>query len=285
MRPLTEPETAALAQQFAARLETALDLTCESTIVPTALYLARQYLGKSQLPGSVIDLIKLSANRAVANSENELTADGLLTTLSQVTGLPKSILDDKERINLNAIRNFFAARIMGQEEAVGAIVDRIAMLKAGLTDAARPIAVFLFAGPTGTGKTELAKTLAAYLFGSAERMIRLDMSEFQTAESTRKILGEAEGADDSDSLVQRVRRQPFSVILLDEFEKAHANAWDLFLQVFDDGRLSDAMGRVADFRHCIICLTSNLGSTAHQSAGIGFAPSQMGFRPIRSLPP
>ncbi len=182
MRPLTEPETATLAQMFAARVQKELGLTCESNTVPTALYLARQYLGASQLPGSVIDLIKLSANRAVANSEPALTPDGLLTTLSQTTGLPKAILDEKERIDLDAIRSFFTERIIGQEEAVGAIVDRIAMLKAGLTDTARPIAVFLFAGPTGTGKTELAKTLAAYLFGSAERMIRLDMSEFQTAE-------------------------------------------------------------------------------------------------------
>ena len=120
--------------------------------------------------------------------------------------------------------------------------------------------MFLFAGPTGTGKTELAKTLAEFLFGSPDRLIRLDMSEFQTVESTRKILGENDQQINSQALTHRVRKQPFSVVLLDEFEKAHPNAWDLFLQVFDDGRLTDATGQTVDFRHCIIVLTSNVGS-------------------------
>jgi ATP-dependent Clp protease ATP-binding subunit ClpC len=165
---------------------------------------------------------------------------------------------------------------MGQNEAVGAVVDRIAMLKAALIDPRRPIAVFLFAGPTGTGKTELAKTLAQFLFGSAERMARLDMSELQTADATSKILG-SRGQTMADSLVERIRKQPFSVILLDEFEKAHPNVWDLFLQIFDDGRLSDANGAVVDFRHSFIILTSNLGATSHRSVGMGFAPEASSY--------
>ena len=170
------------------------------------------------------------------------------------------------------MRSYFSARVIGQDEAVDAIVDRIAMLKAGLNDPGKPIGVFLFAGPTGTGKTELAKTLAEFLFGSQDRMIRLDMSEFQTPESTAKILGSGDTANPTDSLITLVRKQPFSVVLLDEFEKAHANVWDLFLQVFDDGRLTDQLGQVADFRHCIIILTSNLGATGHRSSGLGFSP-------------
>jgi ATP-dependent Clp protease ATP-binding subunit ClpC len=156
---------------------------------------------------------------------------------------------------------------------VTAVVERIAMLKAGLNDPGKPIGVFLFAGPTGTGKTELAKTVADFLFGSVDRMVRLDMSEFQTPETTHKILG----GDDTDSLVNRVRKQPFSVVLLDEFEKAHAAIWDLFLQVFDDGRLTDTMGHVADFRHCMIILTTNLGATSHRTSGLGFAPGGDAF--------
>jgi ATP-dependent Clp protease ATP-binding subunit ClpC len=176
------------------------------------------------------------------------------------------VLDDDQRLDLEAVKAEFSARVIGQDEAVNAVVDRIAMLKAGLVDPKRPIAVFLFAGPTGTGKTELAKTLAAYLFGSSDRMTRLDMSELQTADSTVKILG----AGEADSLADKVRKQPFSVVLLDEFEKAHPNVWDLFLQVFDDGRLTDANGRLVDFRHTIIVLTTNLGATEHQSAVMGF---------------
>ncbi len=144
------------------------------------------------------------------------------------------------------------------------------MLKAGLTDLDRPIGVFLFAGSTGTGKTELAKALASFLFGSPDRMARLDMSEFQTADANSKIVGQR-GETGSDSIVDRIRKQPFSVVLLDEFEKAHANTWDLFLQVFDDGRLTDANGIEADFRHCLIILTSNLGAATPAGAGLGFA--------------
>ncbi len=159
--------------------------------------------------------------------------------------------------------------MIGQDEAVEAMVGRIAMLKAGLNDPNKPIGVFLFAGPTGTGKTELAKAITEFLFGSVERMIRLDMSEFQTHESIGKILS---ASADADSLINRVRKQPFSVLLLDEFEKSHPMIWDLFLQAFDEGRLTDAVGQVADLRHCLIILTSNLGATAHRSLGLGFAP-------------
>jgi len=183
-----------------------------------------------------------------------------------------SILDASEQLDLKPVRNFFAARVIGQDEAVEAVVGRIAMLKAGLNDPNKPIGVFLFAGPTGTGKTELAKAVSEFLFGSVDRMIRLDMSEFQTHDSIGKILGQASAFADADSLINRVRKQPFSVLLLDEFEKSHPMIWDLFLQAFDEGRLTDAMGQVADLRHCLIILTSNLGATAHRSLGLGFAP-------------
>ena len=154
-----------------------------------AISSARQYLSASNFPGSVIDLIKLTANRVLKGGGGEVGAHEVIVTLSQLTGLPVSILDNKERVDLASIREYFASRVIGQDEAVAAIVDRIAMLKAGLNDPGKPIGVFLFAGSTGTGKTELAKTVAEYLFGSVDRMIRLDMSEFQTAETTHKILG------------------------------------------------------------------------------------------------
>jgi ATP-dependent Clp protease ATP-binding subunit ClpC len=201
----------------------------------------------------------------------------VVVTLAQLTGLPVSILDNSERVDLAAIRASFTSRVIGQDEAVTAVVERIAMLKAGLNDPGKPIGVFLFAGSTGTGKTELAKAVADYLFGSVDRMIRLDMSEYQTAETVNKILGDAGAGDEGETLIGRVRKQPFSVVLLDEFEKAHPSIWDLFLQVFDDGRLTDSAGAVADFRHCMIILTTNLGATSHRSAGLGFAPASDAF--------
>jgi ATP-dependent Clp protease ATP-binding subunit ClpC len=270
LRPLTDAETARLVDDVAARINQHLAVRVEPEALETATYLARHYLSSGQMPGAVLDLVKLSVQRAVAQDATRVTRPDVLATMAQLTGMPQQVLDDRERVDLGVLRRFFNTRVIGQDEAVDAVVDRVAMLKAGLTDSTKPVAVFLFAGPTGTGKTELAKTLAEFLFGSADRLIRLDMSEFQSIESMRKIVGDPDRPDESNALTDRVRKQPFSVVLLDEFEKAHAHAWDLFLQVFDDGRLTDAKGHTVDFRHCIMILTSNLGSTIRHETGSGF---------------
>ncbi|HVJ55720.1 MAG TPA: AAA family ATPase [Aliidongia sp.] len=271
LQPMDEAETSALAMEIGSRLTEQSGLGVPEQAIAAAMDLAQHYLGTGHLPGAVLELLKRAANRSIAAGETTLTAESVVATLSQISGLPSVILDTSQRVDLAQVRDFFSRRVIGQDEAVKAMVDRIAMLKAGLTDPGRPIGVFLFAGPTGTGKTELAKTLADFLFGSAERMARLDMSEFQTIDATSKILGHR-GDSGVESLIDRIRKQPFSVILLDEFEKAHPNCWDLFLQIFDDGRLTDANGKEADFRHCIIILTSNLGATAHRGGGLGFRP-------------
>jgi ATP-dependent Clp protease ATP-binding subunit ClpC len=276
LEPQSAANTSMLARAVVSRLSADLQMTIDPGCAAVALASARQYLSAASFPGSALLLIRLTAARADKRGAKLAPAD-VLKTLSQLTGLPVSILDNNERLDLAAIRQFFASRVIGQDEAVGSVIERIAMLKAGLSDPGRPIGVFLFAGPTGTGKTELAKTTAEYLFGSVERLLRLDMSEFQTAESMAKILGDGSPNGETDSLISRVRKQPFSVILLDEFEKSHPRIWDLFLQVFDDGRLTDALGQVADFRHCLIILTTNLGATSHQSAGLGFAPAPDAF--------
>ncbi|MDX2204010.1 MAG: AAA family ATPase [Hyphomicrobiaceae bacterium] len=269
MDPMEPEEATALAHALAAKL--AGELTIDTAAIDVALSSARQYLSTSSMPGAVLDLIKLTIGRMAKSTTRHISPHDVIVTLAQQTGLPASILDNQERLDIGAMRAHFSARVIGQEEAVGAVVERITMLKAGLNDLTKPIGVLMFAGSTGTGKTELAKTLADFLFGSTDRMIRLDMSEFQTPESTAKILGVGDRHGDVDSLITRVRKQPFSVVLLDEFEKAHPNVWDLFLQVFDDGRLSDATGQEADFRHCIIILTTNLGATSHRTSGLGFA--------------
>jgi ATP-dependent Clp protease ATP-binding subunit ClpC len=275
--PLSKEETLAIANTLAERVATESSLKIDPACAGTAVSAARQYLSGTSLPGSVLDLMKSAMSRALKDNARLVTPASIIMSLSQATGVPAAILDSKERADLASIRKYFEARVMGQDEAVSTIVDRIAMLKAGLNDPGKPIGVFLFAGPTGTGKTELAKTLAEFLFGSPERLIRLDMSEYQAHDSTWKILGTADPTTQTESLIGRVRKQPFSVVLLDEFEKAHANVWDLFLQVFDDARLTDAAGQEADFRHCIIILTTNLGAIAHRSADLGFRPSAAGF--------
>lgn len=227
-------------------------------------FISRQYLSYQENPGRLLDFLKYTKDR-FKNDPAPLTIDAFYAALSAQTGLPIRILNDQEKLDLDGLRAYFNSRVVGQEEAVNVLVERIAMIKAGLTDPSKPFGVFLFVGPTGTGKTEITKLLAEYLFSSAERMIRLDMSEFQSADSYGKIFGSYDALDNSVALVNEIRKTPFSVILLDEFEKAHPRIWDLFLQVFDDGRLSDSKGTTVDFRKSIIIMTSNIGAAVPAS--------------------
>ena len=286
--PLSDDETLELGRRWAERgAAVESDAVGASVSSPRAtertlreaLQLAKQYLDEKAAPGNLLLLLEATDRRlrAEENKADEIKLDDLLVTLSQLTGLPVQILDEREGLDLSELRAFFERRVLGQPEAVDCLVERVAMIKAGLTDPTRPQGVFLFVGPTGTGKTEIAKTLADFLFGSPERMIRLDMSELQTWESQARILGESDETSDSAALVNQIRKQPFSVVLLDEFEKAHPSVWDLFLQVFDDGRLTDRRGNTADFRHSVIIMTSNLGATLPHGASVGFSQEQAQF--------
>ncbi|MEH6421228.1 AAA family ATPase [Pseudomonas sp. CGJS7] len=251
----------------------------DARVLAEATHMAAQYFPEQQEPGRLLRLLgeALQAACTQAPPRLPLDAERLLATIAQRSGLPLDVIDDRQSLDLERLRAFFRQRVIGQDEAVDALLDRIALLKAGLTDNGRPIGVFLFAGPTGTGKTELAKALGELLFGSDERLLRLDMSEFQSEDSAWRLTADEGGSGGVRSLTSRIREQPFSVVLLDEFEKAHPKVWDLFLQVFDDARLSDRSGHTADFRHSIIILTSNVGSTISRSAGPGFTSVRGGY--------
>ena len=238
------------------------------------LKLARQYSLGHAMPGLLLDFLKECFQRECDQTKGtsvSIDRPALLRALASRTGMPMEIIDDDLTLDLKALQGKFDQSVLGQPEAVTALIERIAMIKAGLTDPSRPLGVFLFAGPTGTGKTEIAKTLAKFLFGSEQRMIRLDMSEFQDPSSLTRLIG---SPDEGSSLASRIRQQPFSLVLLDEFEKASQNVWDLFLQVFDDGRLTDSRGNTADLRNTIIILTSNLGARDAQAVSMGFNQSQ-----------
>ena len=241
--------------------------------------LAQHYLAGAAAPGRLLRLLKATRARAEREGRGRFDTHDVLETLSETTGLPLHVVDPNTPLDLDEVRRAFESRVLAQAEAVDCLVERIALIKAGFSDPTRPLGVFLFVGPTGTGKTELAKTLAAFLFGSGERLVRLDMSEYRTWDSIDRLLGDTTREGEASKLISSVRAQPFSVVLLDEFEKAHPSVWDLFLQVFDDGRLTDRNGRTADFRQCVVILTSNLGAAIDRGTRLGFgSEAQPRFR-------
>jgi ATP-dependent Clp protease ATP-binding subunit ClpB len=180
------------------------------------------------------------------------------------TGIPVDRLTQGETEKLLGLEKQLAKRLVGQEDAVRAVSDAVRRSRAGISDPNRPTGSFLFLGPTGVGKTELAKALGDYLFDDEKALIRIDMSEYAEKFSVSRLIGAPPGYvgyEQGGQLTEAVRRRPYSVVLLDEVEKAHPEVFDLLLQVFDDGRLTDGQGRTVDFRNTIFILTSNLGST------------------------
>lgn len=273
--PSDKDFTLSLATDWIKKRDEQLWRNFEKNDLQEAFYLSSQYLTHQQNPGALMDFLRKSEKLFAAKQgvSRGIQLTDFIDALSNMTGMPRNILDDGERLDLDTLKSHFSTKVIGQKEAVETMVERIAMIKAGLTDPSKPAGVFLFVGPTGTGKTEIAKSMAEYLFGSEDKLIRLDMSEYQTSDALFKILGDSSDTSESMALVNTIREKPFSIILLDEFEKAHSQIWDLFLQVFDDGRLTDQRGAVADFRHSVIILTSNLGASIPTGSRIGFNAS------------
>lgn len=201
---------------------------------------------------------------------NKVTEEEIAEVVSKWTGIPVSKMLEGEKEKLLNMENALHQRLVGQDEAIDTVSNAIRRSRAGLSDPNRPIGSFLFLGPTGVGKTELCKALAAFLFDTSEAMIRIDMSEFMEKHSVARLIGAPPGYvgyEEGGYLTEAIRRRPYSVILLDEIEKAHPDVFNILLQVLDDGRLTDGQGRTVDFRNTVIVMTSNLGSHLIQEMG------------------
>ncbi len=203
----------------------------------------------------------------------EVTAEDIASLVGQMTGIPVVRLEETEGEKLLRMEEQLHKRVIGQQQAIAALSDAIRRARAGLKDPSRPIGSFIFLGPTGVGKTELAKALSEYLFDDEDAMIRLDMSEYQERHTVSRLVGSPPGYvgyDEGGGLTEAVRRRPYRVILFDEIEKAHPDVFNALLQILDDGRLTDGHGRTVDFRNTVIVMTSNLGTGLQERATLGF---------------
>ena len=210
----------------------------------------------------------LSANSKRLMKE-EVDAEDIADNIAKATGIPVAKMMQSEREKLLHLEDELHHRVVGQEEAITAVADAIRRSRAGLQDPKKPIGSFIFLGTTGVGKTELAKALAEYLFDDESMMTRIDMSEYQEKHTVSRLVGAPPGYvgyEEGGQLTEAVRRKPYSVVLLDEIEKAHPDVWNILLQVLDDGRLTDNKGRVVNFKNTIIIMTSNIGSHIIQEA-------------------
>ncbi len=207
---------------------------------------------------------KLNTNGSNLLKE-EVTEEDVAKVLSRWTGIPAEKLQKNESAKLLDMENVLKSRVIGQDQAIDKIAAAIQVHRAGLTDPAKPIGSFLFLGPTGVGKTEVAKALADYLFNDEHKLIRIDMSEYMEKHAVSRLIGSPPGYvghEEGGQLTEAVRRNPYSIILFDEIEKAHPEVFNIFLQILDDGRLTDGQGRTINFKNCVIIMTSNIGSDA-----------------------
>lgn len=252
--------------------------------IEAAIKLSSRYIPERFLPDKAIDVIdEAGAALQIQASQKEnvnavIGSEHIAQVVENWTGIPVGQVLENERHNLLNLERDLSKRVIGQEAAIRGVVRSIRRARAGLKDPRRPIASFLFLGSTGVGKTELAKSLAANLFGSEQRMIRLDMSEYMEEHSVARLFGSPPGYaghNDGGQLTEQVRSQPYSILLCDEIEKAHPMVLNTFLQILEDGRLTDGKGRTIDFKNTVIIMTSNVGAADFQRArGIGFVDRQ-----------
>ena len=247
--------------------------------IEACVRLTDRYIPDQFLPDKAIDamdeagsMVRLRAAAGKRKVNAVVTEEDIATVVSKMTGIPVNKIAESEVNRLMKMRERLKGRIIGQDNAIDTVVSAIHRNRAGLKDPGRPIGSFLFFGPTGVGKTELAKCIAEYLFGSEENMVRLDMSEYMEKFTVSRLIGAPPGYvgyEEGGQLSERVRRKPYCVVLLDEIEKAHPDIFNLMLQVLDDGRLTDSEGRTVSFKNTIVIMTSNVGSRDIQEYGKG----------------
>ncbi len=264
------------AAQEALEVQRAHDLGNENgpDVLPGALEaiidVTDRYFPYHPFPGKAVRLhneVKGARSPAYMSDPKPIKARHIYEHFAALTGIPPFLLREDVPFRKESAHSAFAKRLIGQEEAIAAVVETLCVVKSALAAGDKPLATFLFVGPTGVGKTELAKTLARFLFGSEERLVRFDMSEYTGPGAADRLIG---SRNEEGLLTRAVRQRPFSVVLLDEIEKAHPDVFDLLLQVTGEGRLSDAQGRTTYFHNAILILTSNLGA-AHRRAPLGIA--------------
>jgi len=274
---IAEPSTSeaqAILDRTARRIERAQSIGIDAEAVGAALDLTKRFEPYRGLPGKAVRLLEETANAMAATGTERVTRADVVQAFTARTGLPVALLSDEVPIRASEVAEHFQARVLGQAEAVECVTDLVMVLKAALNDVEKPLGTFLFMGPTGLGKTELAKALAEFLFGSRARLVRLDMGEYSTGDAVQRLAGTTWGRQTEGELTRRVQEQPFCVVLLDEIEKAQWSAFDALLAVAGEGRLTDAAGQTADFRSAILIMTSNLGANRQESAALGFTAGE-----------
>lgn len=233
----------------------------DPTALQAAIDLSTRYVADRFLPDKAIDLLDEATSGAKIAGKASVSVEDIKQVLAQRTGIPITALTQEESLQLLDLDKQLKQQVIGQDQAVNAVCDVIKRSRAGLKDPNRPIGSFLLLGPTGVGKTELAKALARTVYKSEKAMVRLDMSEFTEAHTADKLIGAPPGYvgyEEGGQLTNPIRRRPYSLILMDELEKAHPKVFDVFLQVLEDGRLTDSQGHLADFKNTIIIMTSNI---------------------------
>ena len=256
LQEISEDEAIQILSYEALSLEKQYRIVISYKAIKRAVFLSKRYLRDKLLPASATDLLRETVVYIKSIGKKIVSEDDIIDMVEAKTRIPMANVTKQEAEQLLNLEDKLHQRMIDQEEAIKSVAEALREYRAGLSNKSGPIASFLFVGPTGVGKTELAKSLAVIYFGSESKMIRFDMTEYQDVESVQRFIGSPDG-EKLGALTEAVRIHPFSLILLDEFEKASQNIMNLFLQVFDDGRLTDSTNRVIDFSNTIIIATSN----------------------------